>query len=82
MADFVSKNKKDNEDVVQQSKSPNKVKAMLKEKESPVNQFKIDDYDDSDDSGSDNDAKPQGVSNTSVDVGEMMSSSSDDENEE
>ena len=55
---------------------------MLKEKESPVNQFKIDDYDDSDDSGSDNDAKPQGVSNTSVDVGEMMSSSSDDENEE
>ena len=36
MADLVSKTKKENEDVIVESKSPNKVKAMLKEKQSPM----------------------------------------------
>ena len=75
-ADFLSKKKE--KDVVEESKSPNKVKAMLKEKESPVNQFKIDDYDDSDDSA-DEDAIKMKVSQNSIEVGEMMSDSSDEE---
>ena len=75
-ADFLSKKKQ--KDVVEESKSPNKVKAMLKEKEMPVNQFKIDDYDDSDDSADDADGVIP-VKDTSVEVGEMMSDSSDEE---